>query len=139
MCQRGQIARCTYRALRGDAWPYAAVEQGHQQVDDLGPHARVPHGDDLGAQQHHGAHFVLLQIGAYPASVAADQVALQLDDVGGVDAGLGQSTETRVDAVGRRGVVTGGHDGIYDATGGLHTHACVSGQRNGSARASHLL
>ena len=79
---------------------HAAVEQADEQLNQLVADAAQSFGENVGAQQQHGADLRLFQRLAQPAGVAAHQVALQLLQVSGADAHIGQFAEAGVDAVG---------------------------------------
>ena len=86
MCQGGQIPARAHRSPGWDDGMHAAIEQAREQLDQLVADAAQSFGEDIGAQQQHGADLGLFQRLAQPAGVAAYQVALQLLQVSGADA-----------------------------------------------------
>ena len=89
MRQWRQIPTRADRALGWNDRMHAVVEQRDQQLDQLVADAAQSLGEDVGAQQQHGAHFRLFQRLAQSAGVAAHQVALQLLQVTRADAHVG--------------------------------------------------
>ncbi len=57
---------------------HAALQQAQQQLDDLGPDARVAQGQGVGANEHHGAHDVGGERRTDAHGMAHQDVALQL-------------------------------------------------------------
>ena len=101
---------------------HAAVEQADEQLDQFVADAAQSFAKDIGPQQQHGADLRFVQRLAQSAGVAAHQVALQLLEVSGADAHIGQFAEAGVDAIGR--FVAGDnalHDGLRcrDSPAGL--------------------
>jgi hypothetical protein len=78
----------------------ALVQQGEQRFEDDGADAAVSLGEDVGAEQQHGACFRLGERFAESAGVAQDQIALEGLEVAVRDADVGQLAESGVDSVG---------------------------------------
>ena len=83
MRERGEVARRADRAAARHDRHDVALEQAEQQLDELGPHARVALAQRVGEQQQHPAHDLGGQRLAGADRVRADEVALQLRRVGG--------------------------------------------------------
>ena len=115
-----------------------AAEHLAQQVGDLGAGAGVAARQHRGAQQHHGADRVARQRRADAGRVRADQVALQLADLGRRDADLGEGAEAGVDAVDRRRVVAAVEHRLDHGARGGHAGAGGGSQQGRAAGAGYL-
>ncbi len=118
--ERREIARGADRATRGDHGMDPGGEQLAQPRADLGPGAAAAGRQHLRAQEHHRAGRVPGQGRADPGAVRPHQVALQLGDLGGRDADLGQRAEPGVHAVDRGRCVAARHDAVDDRAGARH-------------------
>ncbi len=92
------------------------VEEEEQGVDDVGADAAEAFGQDVGAEQKHGADGGFRERIAEAAGMAADEVALEVLEFGGVDADVRKFAEAGIDAVGG---FAAGEEGIDDGAGGL--------------------
>ncbi len=112
--------------LRGDDRVDAAVEHLAQEVAHHGAHARVAEREHLRAQEHHRAHHRLRQGRADAGGVRADEVALEVADLVGADAHVGEHAEAGVDAVDRRrGVATVGDASTTRRAASMRARASV--------------
>ena len=106
----------------------------HSSSAHLGAHAGVAEREHLRAQQHHAAHLGSGSGAPTPRGVRAHEVALQLADVVGGDAHLGEGAEAGVDAVDRRRRVAAVLDAVDDPTGGVDARARVGARAVPSCR-----
>ena len=104
--ERSQIARRAHAALRRHDGRDAAIQQIAEPLGDQRPDAREALREDVGADQHHGAHDVARQRIADAGAVGADHVALQLVEIFAGNADVGQQADAGIDGVDR--VVAGG-------------------------------
>ena len=74
-----------------------------------------PRREDVGAEQHHRAHFRFGERCANSAGVASNQIQLQLPQIGPLDVNLGKFSEPRIHAV---------NDGV--ASDDLFNHASAT-------------
>jgi hypothetical protein len=137
--ERREITRRAHAPLPRNARVDVLVEHRAEQVGEDVAHARVAQRDDLRAQQHHRAHLGDRQVRADAARVAADQVLLQLLDVGRADARLGKEAEPGVHAVDARGRVAAVGDAIDRSSRGAHLLARLGAQLRGPAAAGDVL
>ena len=100
MRQRSQIAARAHAALRRHHRSDAAVEHFAERVDDDGPHARVPLGERIRPQQHHGAGFRDGERFAHADRMRAHQVDLQFANLLAGDAHVAQFADAGGDGVG---------------------------------------
>ena len=121
--QRGQIAAGADGATGGDDGVDPVIEEEEQGVDDRGPDAAEAFGEDVGAKQEHGADGGVRERIAEAAGMAADEVALQVLKLGGIDADVRKLAEAGIDAVGG---FAAGEEGIDDSAGSLD-----AGERGG--------
>jgi hypothetical protein len=99
----------------------AVIEKGEEGFEELGADAAASFGEDVGAEEEHGADFVLGEGIAESAGVAADEIALEDLDLPGLDADVGELAESGVDAVGG---FAAGEEGIDDRAGGTDARDC---------------
>ncbi len=99
MRERGEVAAGAYGALLGDHRMNAGVEQRDKKFEDLDAGSAEALGEDVGAQQKHGARFGLAEGIANAARVAADEVGLQLRQVLIRNAHVGKFSESGIDAI----------------------------------------
>ena len=99
MSERGEITAGADGALLRNDGMNAVVEHGDQQLEQRGAHAAEALGEHVGAQQQHGADFRLGERIADSAGMAADQIGLELCELIGGDANVGQLAEAGVDAI----------------------------------------
>ena len=99
--ERGQVAAGAERAVLRNDRRDARVQHRHQGLRDLGPGARVAHGQRAGAQQHRRAHHLALHGRTHAGCVRADQGALELLAPSRGDRRRRQRAEARRDSVDR--------------------------------------
>src|SRR6188768_4143221 len=94
-----EIAARADRTLFRNNGPDSAVEHLDEKLDDLEPDPAKAQGENIGPQQHHGAHLRLGERPANPARMAADEVDLKLFEFVGRDVNVGQLPKPGADAV----------------------------------------
>ena len=99
--QRREIATGADAALRRNDGRHAAIQQIAQAFRDHGPDARKTFGEHVGADEHHAADFVAGERRPHSAGVRADHVALQLLELVGRDANVGEQSDAGVDGIDR--------------------------------------
>src|SRR5207249_3105451 len=102
MCKRCQIAACAYRAFFRNYWTDAPVEHFAKQLDDFETDSTEAEDQDIRPQHRHRSHLGLGQRISNSASVAADEVQLQLAQFAMRDANVGELAEPGVDSINDR-------------------------------------
>jgi hypothetical protein len=92
------------------------IEKEKQGIDNFGTNAAEAPGEDVGAEQEHGADGRFRERIAEAAGMAADEIALQILQLGWIDADIRQLAEAGVDAIGG---FAAGEEGVNDGAGGL--------------------
>ena len=77
----------------------AVVQQRQQHLQELRPDAAESFGEDVGAQQQHGANFFLGQRLADTTCMAAHQILLECPHFARLDADIGELAEAGVHAI----------------------------------------
>ena len=101
------------------------LEQGEQGVHESGGDAGVPACQRIDFQSQSQAHHCIRQRIAHARRVRQQQISLQQFELFGGYAGLGEQTETRVDAVGR---FPGGDDLVHQGARRRDSSAIVRRQ-----------
>ena len=91
--ERRKVPAGAHAALRRDHRSDAAVEHLAESVDQHRAHARVPLGEGVGPQQHHGARLWDRERLADADRMGAHQIQLQLADLVAGDADVAQSAD----------------------------------------------
>jgi hypothetical protein len=104
--QRREIAAGADAALRRNDGRDAAIQQIAEAFRNERADAGKSLGEHVGADEHHAADFVASERRADSAGVRADHVALELLELLGRDANVGQQSDAGVDGV-NRGVARG--------------------------------
>ena len=112
--ERGEVARCADAALARDERHGVPVEQALERVDHQRANTGKSATEAEQLQDNHQPNDMARQCVAEPAAVRQDQVALQLGQAVGCDAGAGEQAEAGVDAVNR---LAAGDDAV-DRSGG---------------------
>jgi hypothetical protein len=99
--ERGEVSAGSDAASGGDSRGDAFVEQAAEAAGDDRADAGDAHGEHVGADQHHGSDGFAGQGIADSAGVGADDVALELFEVLGGDARVGQQADSGVDRINR--------------------------------------
>jgi len=102
MRQRSKIAARPHAALRWNHRRDAAIQQVAQSLGYQRPNPGKTFGQHIGANQHHGANFRGRQRIAHPAGVRADNIALQLLQLIGGHANIGQQSHASIYRINRR-------------------------------------
>jgi hypothetical protein len=95
-----EIAAGAHRSAGRNDGMDTVIEQGEESFEELGTDPATSFGENVGAEQEHGADLVLGQGLAESAGVAAHEIALKVLHLGGVDADVGKLAEAGVDAIG---------------------------------------
>ena len=111
VCQRRQIATRSDAALRRYKWLDLAIQQLAQRFDHDRPHTRMPFGERIRPQQHHGARLRSGQRFAYTHCVRAQQIHLQFANLFRRDADVAEFPNSGGDAV--RNPIAG-NQRVYD-------------------------
>ena len=128
--ERGEVARGADAALRGDERHGVGVEQRHERVDHFAADPAV-----AAAEADQLERIIMRTVlrgkrVAEAAAVAEDEVALELAELVGGDAGLGEQAEAGVDAVDG---LAAGDDAIDRGGGGVDRGEGVVGEARGGA------
>ena len=102
MGQRSKIAACSHAALRRNHRCDAAIEQIAQPLGNERPDSRKSSGQNVRADQHHGANFGAAKRIADATRMRSDHVALQLLKLFRRYADIGQESDSGVDGVNGR-------------------------------------
>ncbi len=126
--QRGEVARCADGPLRGDERHRVGVEQGLQCVDHFAADTRVAPAKANQLEDDHQPRDVARKSFAKPAAVRQDQVALQVGQPVGGNAGLREQAKAGVDSIDGLGR---GNDAIDRGGGGIDGGERCVGQAGG--------
>ncbi len=114
MGERRQIARGANAALARDDRHGIVIDQRLERVDDREPDARIAAAETEQLEDDHQPDDVARQRFAEAATVREDEIALQLSQPVGGNAGVGEQAEAGVDAI--DGLSAG--DDPFDRRGG---------------------
>lgn len=95
----------------------SVVQEEEECVDHFRADAAEAFGQDIGAEQKHGSDGSVGKGIAEAAGVAADEVALEILEFGGIDAHVRKLAEAGIDAIGG---FAASEEGIDDGAGGLN-------------------
>src|SRR5581483_7856084 len=101
MGQRREVAAGSYGALLRDDRMNSSVEKGNQLLQQLEADSTEALGENVGAQQNHGANLRLAQRLSDTARMASDKIDLQVGKLIGRHAHVRELAEACVDAVDR--------------------------------------
>jgi hypothetical protein len=101
VCERGEIARRSDRALARDHRADVAIQHGFQHGDGLRAHAGGALAEACELERHHQPYVHLPHRLAHASGVREHDIALQGREVGGADTHARKFAETGVDAVHR--------------------------------------
>jgi len=99
MRQGSEVAAGAYRSAGGNHGMDVVIQEREERLHDFGANTAESLGEDVGAEQKHGAHFFFGQWIANAAGVAAHQIALQSSDFSGFDADVGELAEAGIDPI----------------------------------------
>jgi hypothetical protein len=122
-----KVAAGSDGSARGNNGVNAAVEEGNEGLNQLRADAAEAFGENIGAEEEHGADGILGEGVADAAGVAADEITLEGLDLGGVNAKVGKLAEAGVDAVGG---VSAGEEIVDESAGGLDCGKRGRGERD---------
>jgi hypothetical protein len=91
--QGRQVARSAEAAPRRHHRVNRLVEHADEELDRLDANAGQPHRERIGTQDEHGSHHLVGQCIPDAGSVRADEIPLQSDRVGSIDAHVRQVAE----------------------------------------------